>query len=186
MLQYHIPETELYDPESEQFIILEEKDIILLYSLNAIRLWEAKWHVPFLKQNEPKTEEQLIDFVNCMSVTGERDISKEHLMYLMKDRAFAKKLEEHISDPSTATTITDRGPKHVNNQIITSEEIYYYMSELRLPIEYSTQWHFNQLMMLINVCAIKREPPKKMGKMETMRSNAALNRARRSRMGSKG
>lgn len=184
MITYVIPEHKSFDPRTSRFIDVSSREIRLEYSLNAIRLWESKWHVPFLSKTE-KTEEQIIDLINCMSLTGERDICREHLEYLSKDGAFSKLFETYISDPHTATTITNRENKP-SREIMTAEIIYYYCAELRLPESFTTQWHLNQLMTLIEVCAIKREPPKKMSKRDTMASNAALNRARRAKMGSRG
>lgn len=184
MFTYIIPEHDDFDPQTSQFLHVQGREIVLEYSLNAIRLWESKWHVPFLTKEE-KTSEQIVDLVNCMSLTGERDISEEHLRYLSTDKKFSEELENYISDPHTATTITNRENKP-NREVMTAELIYYYCSELRLPESYTTHWHLQQLMTLIEVCAIKREPPKKMSKRETMASNAALNRARRAKMGSKG
>ena len=84
----------------------------------------------------------------------------------------------------TATTFNETNKKG-SNEIITAEIIYYYMIELRIPVEFQ-KWHFNKLWALIKVCSIKNQPEKKMSKKDTMNNNAALNAARRKKYHTKG
>ena len=86
----------------------------------------------------------------------------------------------------TATTIRkDAEKKGGTKKIITSEVIYYWMITLNIPME-CQKWHVNRLLMLIEVCNAENAPKKKMSQGDLMRRNAALNKARRKRMRSKG
>ena len=84
----------------------------------------------------------------------------------------------------TATKFSDTDKNH-SREIITNEKIYYWMVELNIPFECQF-WHINHLLTLIRVCQIKRQPPKKMKGKELAKSNAAINAARRAKLGSTG
>ena len=86
----------------------------------------------------------------------------------------------------TATTFTESQNKKYSREIVTSELIYYWMIALNIPVEECQKWHLNRLLTLIKVCDIKNQPPKKMSKSAIMNRNAALNAARRKRLGSNG
>lgn len=117
-----------------------------------------------------------------MIVEGELP-DKIPLQYILTAVQF-KQINDYISDPMTATTISNRNSKP-GREIITTEIIYYWMTAL--GIDFSCQyWHLNRLLMLIQVCSIKNAPSKKMKKNDIYKQNAALNRARRAKSGSKG
>ena len=69
---------------------------------------------------------------------------------------------QYINDPMTATTIKDTPGKR-NNELITSELIYYWMVALEIPFE-CEKWHINRLLTLIKICNIKNQPAKNMPK----------------------
>ena len=59
------------------------------------------------------------------------------------------------------------------------------MIQCGIPFE-CEKWHLNRLIMLIQVCGAKSEPPKKMSRNEIAKRNHALNASRRNRLNSKG
>ena len=63
-----IPGQELFVPP-DRFIHTEEVTIKIEHSLVAIAKWEAKWHVPFLDPNTDKTNEMMIDYIRCMTIS---------------------------------------------------------------------------------------------------------------------
>ena len=89
----------------------------------------------------------------------------------------------------TATFFSDdkkKGPRKKNSAIITAELIYYWMIAMQIPIEFE-KWHLNKLITLIRVCEAKNSSPnKKRSSSEIMRSNAALNAARRKQLNTTG
>jgi hypothetical protein len=89
-----------------------------------------------------------------------------------------------MKDPMTATTFTNES-NTPSREIITSEIIYYWMSEFNIPPEYQ-KWHINRLLTLIKVCSYKKAPPKQMSKQEILSQQRALNEARKKKYNSKG
>ena len=179
MLQISVPDKEYWDAKNEQFVTVKGQTLCLEHSLVSVSKWEAKFHKPFLS-DENKTTEEIEYYVKCMTITQNVDDK----VYRILTRDNYKDINDYISDSMTATTINDRS-NHRSREIITSEVIYYWMVALNIPFE-CQKWHLNRLMMLIRVCNIKNQPSKKMSKAQTMKSNAALNAARRQKAHSKG
>lgn len=172
---------DFYDESSGRFITLEkEQTIVLEHSLVSISKWESKWHVPYLS-DKPKTPAQSLDYIRYMTITQHVD----PLVYLSLSAQNFKDINEYISDPMTATTVTDRGPKKWSKEIVTSELIYYWMIANDIPIK-CEKWHLNRLLMLIRVCNAKNNSDKKMSKNDIYKSNHALNAARRKKHGTRG
>lgn len=175
-----IPGNELYDQAAGKFIITKNHTITLEHSLVSIARWESKWHKPYLSR-EPKTRDELIDYIRCMTLTQNVDI---HVYYAL-DSETIKKIIDYIQDSSTATTIkkTNKPP---SKEIITNEIVYYWMTVLNIPFDPCEKWHFNRLMTLIEVCSLKQQPSKKMPKGEMLRQRSAMNAARRAKYNTHG
>lgn len=181
MLQIEVPAGELWDAKNNRFIQIKKPVVLTLeHSLVSLSKWEAKWCKPFLVKDPPKTNEETIDYIRCMTLTQNVDPN----IYLNLSEENLEKIRSYIEAPMTATTINSRESSH-NREIITSELIYYWMIALNIPWE-AQKWHLNRLLMLINVCNVKNRPPKKMSANQLMSRNAALNAARRKRLNSKG
>ena len=181
MLTITIPATEKYDEIKGEFIYSKEQTLQLEHSLVSISKWESKWCKPFLDSKREKTNEEVIDYVKCMTLN--KNVSDEAYLCLTQENITA--INDYIGAPMTATYFsnTDKGKK--NNEQTTSELIYYWMIALNIPFE-CQKWHINRLLTLIRVCNIKNQPPKKMSKREIMSRNAALNAARRQQLNTKG
>lgn len=180
MLQITIPSIEEYDEATNTFILAKEKTIQLEHSLVSISKWESRWLKPFLTKDK-KTVEETKDYIKCMTITQNVDES----VYRRLTMDNLKEVTDYIEHSKTATTIKEPKNGKKNNEIMTSELIYYYMVALQIPFE-CQKWHLNRLMMLIRVCNIKQSPPKKRGRKDILSQNAALNAKRRSAMNSKG
>jgi hypothetical protein len=175
MLKITIPAIELYDELSEEFISSKEQSLQMEHSLVSISKWESKWKKPFLSKGE-KTVEETMDYIRCMTIT--QNVDDNVYNFISNDNI--KKVKEYIDSEMTATTFSN-DKKNINREIITSEIIYYWMIALNIPFE-CQKWHLNRLLTLINVCNIKNNPPKKMGKKELARRNTSLNAARKQEM----
>ena len=173
MLQLTIPATNLWDERKEIFIDIKETTLQLEHSLVSLSKWESKWQKPFITK-EPKTIEETIDYIRCMTITQNVDQNA----YYALTRENIEAVNKYIEAPMTATTFSKEINSKPNRERLTAEVIYYYMIALGIPFE-CQKWHLNRLLTLIKVCNIKNQPPKKMSQAEVMRNNAALNAARR-------
>lgn len=180
MLQITIPATELWDERKLEFVQTKEQTLQLEHSLVSISKWESKWHKPFLSKKE-KTYEESLDYIRCMTLT--QNVNPEAYSHLTKDNI--DRIDKYIREPMTATTFPDDKSGKKNNEIITSEVIYYWMTAQNIPSEYA-KWHLNRLLTLIRVCNVKNSPPTKRSKRDIMSQNAALNAARRKQLNSRG
>ena len=180
MLYITVPETELFDESSGEFISIKEQTLQLEHSLVSLSKWESKWNKSFLSKSE-KTEEETIDYIKCMTIT--QNVKPE--VYKCLTRSNMKEINDYISAPMTATSFFEIDEKKPNKEKITSELIYYWMIALNIPFE-CQKWHLNRLLTLIRVCNVKNAPPKKVSKGEMINKYAAINAARRKKLNSKG
>ena len=181
MLQLVVPmEPEMWDEANEVFIPPKTVTLQLEHSLVSLSKWESKWCKPFLS-NKGLTDEESLDYIKCMVIS--KNVNPEVFDHFTKDNV--KAVIDYINAPMTATTFSKESNGKTSKEIVTSELIYYWMIAYNIPSEYQ-KWHLNRLLTLIRVCGIKNAPPKKMGKGEIMRNNAALNAARRAKLHSKG
>lgn len=180
MLRIIVPAAELFDEVKEEFIYKKEQSLQLEHSLVSLSKWESKWNKAFLGKQE-KTEEEILDYVRCMTLT--QNVDPEVYSRLSSDNYSA--INAYIEAPMTATCFFDDRQAKGSRETVTSELIYYWMISYNIPVEFQ-KWHLNRLLTLIRVCNVKNTPPKKRSKRDLMKHNAALNAARRSRLNSKG
>ena len=185
MLEIIVTKTaELWDPVREIFLNTKETKLTLEHSLVSLSKWESRWKVPFLN-NTKMTEDQLRDYVRCMTITQNVD---PNVYYALTQENF-EAIVRYMEDPMTATKINEKnlpkGKGGPGQKVVTSEVIYYWMTALNIPSEYQ-KWHLNRLMTLIKVASIEQQPAKQMSKKDIMAQNKSLNAARRARMHSKG
>ena len=180
MLYITIPSCEMYDESTEEFVYAKEQTLQLEHSLVSLSKWESKWRKPFLSKQD-KTMEETIDYVRCMTVNQVSDPT----VYSRLTLDNLNSINEYIGSPMTATTFSNTPKGGSSGEQVTSELIYYWMIALNIPFE-CQKWHLNRLLTLIRVCEVKNQPPKKMSKREIMSRNAALNAARRKKLGTKG
>lgn len=182
MLTIKIKGREAYNPKTKEFLQIKDTVLSLEHSLVSISKWEAKWHKPFISKEE-KSHEEMLDYIKCMTIT--QNVDPNAYMLLTKDNL--KEIQEYIANPMTATWFNDerqtKGKK--SSEQITSELIYYWMVAAQIPFE-CQKWHLNRLLTLIRIYNIKNQPDKKMSKKETMSRNAALNAARKKKLGTSG
>ena len=83
MLKLIIPETELFDDRTGEFINIDRTALTLEHSLISISKWESNWEIPFINTRY-KTKAQTIDYIKCMTITPNvnpnvyRCITNEH------------------------------------------------------------------------------------------------------------
>lgn len=179
MLKLPIEGREYYDENLNKFITVKSQVLVLEHSLLSISKWEAKWKKSFLS-NKQRTLEESLDYIRCMTIN-----QVDPSVYYGITNAHMEKVNEYINDTQSATTFSKNPSDRPSREVITSELIYYWMVALQIPFE-CEKWHLNRLLTLIRICNIKNAPPKSMSKNAILSSNAALNKARRQALHSKG
>jgi len=188
MLQLVIPaapNNELWDEDKCEFVSLpafKGAVIQLEHSLISVSKWESKWHKSFSSTKE-KTADEFLDYIRCMTLT--KNVDPEVYNYLTIENL--QTIEKYIKDPMTATVVSRKPGKSraPSRRIITSEQIYSWMIDCEIPWD-AEKWHLNRLLTLIEVRNASADPGKKMTPKSILKSNSALNAARRNRMHSKG
>lgn len=180
MLKLVIPDREVWDQKTEEFINIKGQTICLEHSLISLSKWESKWNKPFLVDKD-KTEEEITSYIECMAINP---VSDPRIFNCLTNGE-RDRVANYISAPMTATWFSDDENKPKSREIITSEVIYYWMISCNIPFE-CEKWHLNRLITLIRVCEAKNAPPKKMGKQALYSRNRALNESRRKALNSKG
>ena len=180
MLTIDVPEIELLNNDTYEYIRLKATTLKFENSLVSISKWESKWHKPFLIKKD-KTREELLDYIKCMTITP--NVSPETYLCLSEENI--QDIRRYIEDSMTATTFAKDDNSKPNRDIITSEVIYYWMVAHNIPFE-CQKWHINRLMTLIRVCNIKNAPSKRRSKRDIASRYAALNEARRRQLNTRG
>lgn len=184
MLRLFLPKLDVWDEKEEEFKEIGGITVEMEHSLYTISGFESKWKKAFASKDS-LTKEQFLDYIqNFMCQTP--DVPKSAWLTLSQDNM--KTIAEYLEDPMSATVINRTGidkPKGYRKETITSELIYFYMAQFGIPFE-CEHWHLNRLMKLIDVCAVKQAPPKKINKREAALQQAKLNAERRSKYNSRG
>ena len=187
MLEIHIPDVDGWDQtkgENGEFVHLKGADIILEHSLVSLQKWEAKHKKPYLHDKVEKTDEEILDYIRCMTMT--KNVDPNLYYYIPKEEM--EKIVKYINDPMTATTFHDARKGYGKKEVVTAEIIYFMMINYGIPMEFR-KWHLNQLMTLIRVCEIKmntNDKSRKMSMNDIYNQNRSLNAQRRAMMNSKG
>lgn len=179
MIDIIIPETEYFDEERMQFVTYKEQKLTLEHSLIAISKWESKFEKPFLSSEKSALE--VIEYIKCMTLT--QNVKPETYLHLSPKNI--EEIQAYIEAPMTATTFKKIEKRGGKKEIITAELIYYWMIAFNIPFE-CQKWHLNKLLTLVEVCARKNEPPRKMSRREIAAQHKAINEANRKRFHTKG
>lgn len=177
------PEGELWDEQKQEFVYIpevKEQTLQLEHSLVSLSKWESKWCKSFLAHSKDLTDEEIIDYIRCMTITQNVNPS----VYYNLSQGNVNAINEYINAPMTAT-ILPKQHRQKNREVVTSELIYYWMISLNIPFE-CQKWHLNRLITLIQLCNVKNTPPKKTSRRALTSKYAAMNAANRARFNSKG
>lgn len=191
MLVITVKATEKWDEKTNRFINLDHDTTLQLeHSLISISRWEAKWKKPYLSNLErfAKTPEEVLDYVKCMTISN--NVNPDVYQCLSSENLQA--INDYISDPMTATWFSNEPQKPkgkgpiMQKEVMTSELMYYYMTEYGISWE-AQKWHVNRLLTLLKTFSEKESASgKKMSTRDILKRNSRLNEARRAAMHSKG
>lgn len=186
MLEITINPFEAYDEAQERFITLDRPVTLRLeHSLLSISKWESKYCKSYIDDKTPKTYAEELDYFRCMTINSGVD----PVAYLGLTKEQVVDIQNYIATPQTATTVTQVGSsknRHIGNERITSELIYYWLTSYQIPFQPTEKWHLSRLLALVEVCNAKNQPEKKMSYGQQLQKYSNLNKARRAKLHSKG
>jgi hypothetical protein len=135
-----------------------EREVVLKFehSLLSLSKWESKYKKAFLT-NAQKTPGELVDYFQMMLVTPEEATD----LVLSLDPGQMEELANYINEVRSASSVPDEGKKQTNQEIVTSELIYYWLSALRISFQPTETWHLSRIMMLVQIAGYKQQPEKK-------------------------
>ena len=182
MLTLVVGATEAYDENAGRFIKHNGVELQLEHSLVSLSKWESIHEKPFLASDQ-RSENEIHSYIECMLLT--KNPPEDFLTKLSAEDY--TKLDAYISKKMTATWFSEQpgAPQSRNNEIITSELIYYWMTVFNIPFECET-WNLNRLFTLIRICNLKQSKPKKMSRAEIAQRNRELNAQRKAQYGTTG
>ncbi len=181
MISITIPVSEWYDETHHEIIQIKKPMVLNMeHSLISISKWESFYKKAFLTSE--KTTEEWFYYFYCMLLNP---AGIDRRIFYMTPQTEFQRVQEYMADPMTATTISKTDEEKKSPRIMTSEELYCAMSMLNVPYE-CQKWHINRLIVLLEVCAIRNAPDKKMSKAQTASSWAKTNARNRAKFKSKG
>lgn len=177
MLTLNIKDHEYYNEELEVFLEISGGTYSFEHSLYSISQWESIWQKPFF--NTELKGYELLSYIECMCLDD--NFNSEII-----NNTVIKEVSDYLSVVPSATTIQNgNNSGGSGGQVMTSELLYAYMVEQRIPFE-AEKWNIWRLMKLLNILAIRSSDPKKMNKNDILRQNKSLNEQRKKELNTKG
>ncbi len=183
MLIIDVEEQEFYDSKKEMFFNTQPLTVRMEHSLISISKWESIWERPYLatpgltKGLFGPVEER--HYIECMIIGNVPEYTPDVLL-----QNYGGIIKKYIGKRHSATRVYRKETRAPSRQIITTELIYYWMVKFGISIE-CQRWHFNRLLMLIDVCNVKEQQATKDGKggrmsaLDSAKYRHELNKARR-------
>lgn len=183
-LKIHVPESEYIIDPTNEIIQCPSIDILIEHSLYTISRWESIWHKPYLVE-EKKTNEEMMSYIKCMIVSPE-DINEFDINRVIQNEDNIKKIADFMNNSMTATTIKETEKGKRSSSFLSSELLYYWISELNINFDSVEHWHINRLLMLLRLASEEQKPKKKKTMNETLNDYSRLNEMRRKKYNTKG
>lgn len=180
MLSITVKLSESFDESTWKFIT-DSVDLEFEHSLASLSKWESIYEKPFLNNEDKSREEALFYISECMLLT--KNPPGDFLQKFSKDNF--DQIQTYINAKRGAEWFSEQKKLTPSRQVITSKVIYGWMVAFQIPLD-TQYWHLNELFTLITVCNEQKKPPKKMGRSEAARQQAALNAQRLKQMGTRG
>lgn len=133
------------------------------HSLLSLSKWESEFKVPFMT-TRTKTPTEMFRYFECMLVPPEDDPS---LVILLKPEDL-ETLSNYINESRTASSVPEDGKKQYDNEIVTSELIYFWLTAMRIPFHPTETWHVSRIVMLVQITGYKQQPAKRRRPREVM------------------
>lgn len=141
-----------------------EQEVVLQFehSLRSLSKWEQKYKKAFMS-TRAKQHSEMIEYFQYMLLVGDpNDV-------LRLSPAQLDEIANYINDPMTASSVPpDLDAKGGPPEIVTTELVYAWMTMLKINWE-AQDWHYNRLIMLIQIINFKQKPPKKRSTADRLR-----------------
>ena len=180
MLIIKVEEHEFYDSKKEVFFQTKPLTVRMEHSLISISKWESFWEKPYL--GTPGVTKGVLGhaeerhYIKSMIIGDVPHYIPDILL-----QKYGEEIKTYIAKRHSATTVYRKVVTPSSRQIITTELIYYWMIKFGIPLE-CQRWHFNRLLMLIDVCNVKEQAASKKGgnmsSLESANYRHELNKAR--------
>lgn len=168
-------------------IILEPTDdlpqvvLTLEHSLVSISKWESECTKPFFGR-EQMSHEETVAYIKQMILD---ESPPEGWLERLKQEHYTE-ITNYINSKQSATWFREDPNQRPSREIVTSELVYYWMTQFNIPFDPCETWHLNRLMTLVKICGIKQTKPKPMSKQAQMEQYRQLNAQRRQQLGTSG
>jgi len=179
-----LPDDEIYNEDTEEFIKVKGKKVVLEHSLYSISLWEMIHNKCFLKHFEHLTKDEIVSYIMCMSIGD--DITEDDVIYMLSKSEIQQQIVRYLNRKMSATYIRESQNNRPSTEAQTSELFYYFLIKLQAPVELIEHWHISRLISLLTVFNAKDDTKHKRSVREIMTDNNALNEARKKQLGTKG
>lgn len=153
----------------------------LEHSLVSVSKWESECEKPFFGR-EQMSHEETITYIEKM-IVGENPL--EDWFTRLKQEHY-EQITTYINSKQSATWFREDPYQTPSREIVTSELVYYWMTQFNIAFQPAETWHLNRLMTLIKICGIKQTKPKPMSKQAQAEQYRTLNAQRRQELGTSG
>jgi hypothetical protein len=153
----------------------------LEHSLASVSKWESECEKAFFGR-EQKTHEETIVYIKDMVLD---EIPPEGWITRLKPEDY-EQITTYINSKQSATWFREDANQRPSREIVTSELVYYWMTQFNIPFQPCETWHLNRLMTLIKICGIKQTKPKPMSRQQQAEEYRRLNAQRRQQIGTSG
>lgn len=155
-------------------------ELTMEHSLLSISKWESITEKAFYGRDE-KTAEDMVLYIDHMLLT---ENPPTDLINRLKKSDF-ERITNYINSKQSATTFLQETQKK-SLEIITSELMYYWLVQFRIPFHPTETWHINRLFSLVQICGKKQEKPKKQSPQQIAAKYREINEQRRRELGTSG
>lgn len=141
-----------------------EQEVVLQFehSLRSLSKWEQKHKKAFMS-TRMKEHSEMIDYFQDMLLSGD----PTNVYRLSPDQL--DDLAKYINDPMTASSVPpDSDAKQGRPAVVTTELVYAWMTMLKINWD-AQDWHYNRLIMLIQIINFEQKPQKKRTTSERIR-----------------
>ena len=172
-----------FDYQKEEFVEVPDQTVVLEHCLLAVARWESKWKKSFFKSFEKAAPAEVRSYISCMPMN---EVDENFVVGLSNSQM--QEITNYIAEEQTATTVTYHNRPASNNEILTSELLYYYMAQVPLPFDICERWHLSRLLKTLEIAAVKNDPDsrKKMPSHKWADQQRALNELRLKQFKTKG